>query len=111
MGVMEGRTAEEIGDKFRDMYMRESRFYGTALPPLTIAALIANWKVWPLIQAVNFKLVPMQYRVPFQSTCGIGWTLYLSLLNARYAPFELECLTCTDISDDAKLDATPRHEV
>ncbi|WVQ84796.1 hypothetical protein IAT38_006953 [Cryptococcus sp. DSM 104549] len=69
MGIMEGRTTSEIGDKFSDMYF---------------PALIANWKVWPLIQTINFKLMPIQYRVPFQSTCGIAWTLYLSLLNAKY---------------------------
>ncbi|WWC92631.1 uncharacterized protein L201_007590 [Kwoniella dendrophila CBS 6074] len=68
MGVMEGRNWDEIKDKFSAMYM---------------PALIANWKVWPLIQTINFKLMPIQYRVPFQSTCGIAWTLYLSLLNAK----------------------------
>ncbi|WRT69866.1 uncharacterized protein IL334_006857 [Kwoniella shivajii] len=68
MGVMEGRNFDGIQDKFSDM------FY---------PALIANWKVWPLIQTINFKLMPIQYRVPFQSTCGIAWTLYLSLLNAK----------------------------
>ena len=49
------------------------------------AALVTNWKVWPLIQGINFKLMPLQYRVPIQSTCGIAWTLYLSLLNSRCA--------------------------
>ncbi|WVF68331.1 hypothetical protein IAT40_003096 [Kwoniella sp. CBS 6097] len=68
MGVMEGRSGDEIQQKFSDMYL---------------PALIANWKVWPLIQTINFKLMPIQYRVPFQSTCGIAWTLYLSLLNAK----------------------------
>ncbi|OCF34395.1 hypothetical protein I316_03909 [Kwoniella heveanensis BCC8398] len=68
MGIMEGRGGDEIQQKFSDMY---------------IPALIANWKVWPLIQTINFKLMPIQYRVPFQSTCGIAWTLYLSLLNAK----------------------------
>ncbi|OCF73374.1 hypothetical protein I204_06606 [Kwoniella mangroviensis CBS 8886] len=68
MGFMEGKSLEGIKDKFSDM------FY---------PALIANWKVWPLIQTINFKLMPIQYRVPFQSTCGIAWTLYLSLLNAK----------------------------
>ncbi|WWD20441.1 hypothetical protein CI109_104917 [Kwoniella shandongensis] len=68
MGIMEGRDSQGIKDKFSDMYF---------------PALIANWKVWPLIQTINFKLMPLQYRVPFQSTCGIAWTLYLSLLNAK----------------------------
>ncbi|ODN84927.1 hypothetical protein, variant 2 [Cryptococcus amylolentus CBS 6039] len=68
MGIMEGHSQLEISEKFRDIYW---------------AALFANWKIWPLIQTINFKLMPIQYRVPFQSTCGIAWTLYLSLLNAQ----------------------------
>ncbi|TYJ52904.1 hypothetical protein B9479_006492 [Cryptococcus floricola] len=68
MGIMEGHSQLEISEKFRDIYW---------------AALFANWKIWPLIQTINFKLMPIQYRVPFQSTCGIAWTLYLSLLNAK----------------------------
>lgn len=51
---------------------------------LTPGALTANWKVWPLIQSVNFGLVPLQYRLPFQQTCGIAWSTYLSLLNHKY---------------------------
>ncbi|ADV21585.1 hypothetical protein I315_03539 [Cryptococcus gattii Ru294] len=68
MGVMEGHTVEEIKEKFQDIYL---------------SAILANWKIWPIIQGINFKLMPIQYRVPFQSTCGIAWTLYLSLLNAK----------------------------
>lgn len=28
--------------------------------------------------------MPLPYRVPFQSSCGVFWTLYLSLVNSRY---------------------------
>lgn len=51
-------------------------------------ALISNWQVWPLIQMVNFSLVPLRFRVPFTSMCGIGWTLYLSLLASAKGPSE-----------------------
>ncbi|OXC68068.1 hypothetical protein AYX13_03277 [Cryptococcus neoformans] len=68
MGIMEGHSTEEIKEKFQDIY---------------VSAILANWKIWPAIQGINFKLMPIQYRVPFQSTCGIAWTLYLSLLNAK----------------------------
>lgn len=87
MGAMEGRNAEQIREKHRDMYM---------------PALVANWKVWPLaqvslyttlpmissiyrfvVQLINFRYMPLAYRVPFQSTCGIFWTLYLSILNSK----------------------------
>ena len=35
-------------------------------------ALIANWQIWPLIQLVNFRFVPLRLRVPFTSFCGIA---------------------------------------
>lgn len=68
MGIMERRTDRQIREKYNDMY---------------IPALFANWKVWPLAQLINFRYLPLHYRVPFQSTCGVFWTLYLSILNAK----------------------------
>jgi len=67
MGLMEGRDAQHIRGKFKDLYGK---------------AIIANWQVWPLAQLINFRFMPLAYRVPFQSTCGVFWTLYLSLLNS-----------------------------
>jgi protein Mpv17 len=46
--------------------------------------LRTNWSVWPVLQFVNFRFLPLAYRVPFQSTCGVFWTLYLSTVNAGY---------------------------
>jgi len=68
MGKMEGRDVQSIKQKYRDMF---------------IPAIKANWQVWPAIQLVNFRFMPLAYRVPFQASCGVFWTLYLSLLNAR----------------------------
>jgi len=68
MGLMEGRDNNHIRGKFEDIYNH---------------ALLANWKVWPLAQLINFRFMPLPYRVPFQSSCGVFWTLYLSLLNSN----------------------------
>lgn len=69
MGLMEGHTsAAALEKKYHDLY---------------VPALLANWKVWPLIQLVNFRFMPLSMRVPFTSACGIAWTLYLSILNGR----------------------------
>ncbi|KAF8624777.1 hypothetical protein AX15_005667 [Amanita polypyramis BW_CC] len=68
MGLMEGRDPEQIKEKYRDLFK---------------PALLTNWKIWPLAQLVNFRYMPLPYRVPFQSTCGVFWTLYLSTINAR----------------------------
>ncbi|KAI0757232.1 hypothetical protein C8Q80DRAFT_85520 [Daedaleopsis nitida] len=68
MGVMEGRDPKHIAQRYNDIYK---------------PALIANWQVWPLAQLINFRFMPLPYRVPFQSSCGVFWTLYLSLLNSK----------------------------
>ncbi|KAL0950874.1 hypothetical protein HGRIS_007633 [Hohenbuehelia grisea] len=68
MGTMEGRRSRQIRQKYAEMYA---------------PALITNWKVWPMAQLVNFRFMPLPYRIPFQSTCGIFWTLYLSVMNSK----------------------------
>jgi protein Mpv17 len=40
--------------------------------------VIDNWKVWPLLMAINFSIVPIPYRVLFSNFCGMFWTVYLS---------------------------------
>lgn len=91
MGIMEGHSTEEIKEKFQDVrffvvsfaFLLNQPFFFLSYVQIYVSAILANWKIWPAIQGINFKLMPIQYRVPFQSTCGIAWTLYLSLLNAK----------------------------
>lgn len=91
---MEGHSTEEIKEKFQDVRFfvvvsfafllnQPFFFFFFSYVQIYVSAILANWKIWPAIQGINFKLMPIQYRVPFQSTCGIAWTLYLSLLNAK----------------------------
>ncbi len=46
------------------------------------AALITNWKIWTVAQAVNFQLVPTEYRVMFGNIIALWWNIYLSLVSA-----------------------------
>lgn len=45
MGYMERGSTDGVKDKFREMY---------------IPALLANWQVWPLVQLVNFRYMPLK---------------------------------------------------
>ncbi|GAA5832603.1 hypothetical protein JCM11251_001383 [Rhodosporidiobolus azoricus] len=63
MSVLEGLDEEETKQKIRDNYW---------------AILSVNWQVWPILQLINFRYVPLPYRVPFGSICGIAWTCFLS---------------------------------
>ncbi|KNZ71458.1 Protein SYM1 [Termitomyces sp. J132] len=69
MALMERRDLGQIKERFNDLYR---------------STVLTNWKVWPLAQLINFRYMPLAYRIPFQSGCGVFWTLYLSLINARY---------------------------
>lgn len=44
-GLLEGKDLGEVGGKLQGAY-------GTAL--------VANWKVWPAVQLLNFKFVPLE---------------------------------------------------
>ncbi|KAK0746455.1 hypothetical protein B0T18DRAFT_438436 [Schizothecium vesticola] len=67
MTVAEGGGRRAVSQKLRDMY---------------VPTLKANYMLWPAVQVVNFRLMPVQFQLPFVSTVGIAWTAYLSLTNA-----------------------------
>ncbi|KAF2153061.1 putative integral membrane protein, Mpv17/PMP22 family [Myriangium duriaei CBS 260.36] len=67
MTIAEGGTINDVKRKFQDVY---------------IPALKANFMVWPAVQMLNFRVIPIQFQIPFVSTIGIAWTAYLSLTNS-----------------------------
>ncbi|KJR90009.1 protein Mpv17 [Sporothrix schenckii 1099-18] len=67
MTVTEGGGRHSVQIKLRDMF---------------VPTLKANFMVWPAVQLINFRLMPVQFQLPFVSTVGIAWTAYLSLTNA-----------------------------
>ncbi|KAK3324417.1 hypothetical protein B0T19DRAFT_230165 [Cercophora scortea] len=67
MTIAEGGGKRAVYQKIRDMY---------------VPTLKANYMVWPAVQIINFRLMPVQFQLPFVSTVGIAWTAYLSLSNA-----------------------------
>ncbi|KAI9856108.1 MAG: Protein required for ethanol metabolism [Vezdaea acicularis] len=63
MAIMEGTDPKEKLDK------------------TYFAALKKNWMVWPIVQSVNFKLVPLEHRVLLVNVVSIGWNCYLSYIS------------------------------
>ncbi|KAI8339366.1 hypothetical protein BC941DRAFT_349418 [Chlamydoabsidia padenii] len=66
MGIAETGSLEGAQERLKDAF---------------IPALITNYKVWPLVQWINFKWMPLPFRLPFVSSLGILWNVYLSWLN------------------------------
>jgi len=63
VGAMNGKEVEEIKDKFRSDY---------------IDAMKINYMIWPAVQIVNFKFVPMQHRVIVVNIVALFWNTYLA---------------------------------
>ncbi|RMZ87521.1 hypothetical protein DV736_g5253, partial [Chaetothyriales sp. CBS 134916] len=67
MTVTEGGSRKQVIKKFQDIY---------------IPTLRANYLLWPAVQILNFRVIPLPLQIPFVSTIGIAWTAYLSLSNS-----------------------------
>ncbi|ORX91974.1 TRAPP trafficking subunit Trs65-domain-containing protein, partial [Clohesyomyces aquaticus] len=67
MTIAEGGGKRAVTRKFQEVY---------------VPALKANYMVWPAVQILNFRVMPIQFQIPFVSTVGIAWTAYLSLTNS-----------------------------
>ncbi|KAF7587919.1 Protein required for ethanol metabolism [Aspergillus hancockii] len=42
----------------------------------------ANLTIWPLVQGVNFAIVPLEYRVLVVNLVSLGWNCLLSMINS-----------------------------
>lgn len=67
MTVAEGGGKKQVVKKFKDIY---------------IPTLKANFLIWPAVQVINFRWMPLRFQIPFVSTIGVAWTVYLSMTNA-----------------------------
>lgn len=47
-----------------------------------VPTLKANYVLWPAVQMLNFRILPIQFQLPFASTVGIAWGTFLSLQNS-----------------------------
>ena len=50
--------------------------------------LKVNWGVWFPVQALNFTVIPPQYRVLFVNAIALFWSAYLSTMAASDAPVD-----------------------
>ena len=68
MTLAEGGGKKHVVKKFQDIY---------------IPTLRANYILWPAVQILNFRVIPLQFQIPVVSTVGVLWTAYLSLANSN----------------------------
>ncbi|KAL4504130.1 hypothetical protein ABPG72_020968 [Tetrahymena utriculariae] len=56
----------------------------TSIKEKSFETMIANWKLWPAAQMINFSVVPIPYRVLFANFVGLIWNIYLSWIQHRH---------------------------
>uniref|UniRef100_A0A914VLX5 Mitochondrial inner membrane protein Mpv17 n=1 Tax=Plectus sambesii TaxID=2011161 RepID=A0A914VLX5_9BILA len=61
--ILEGNSPKESFDHWK----KEFKGY-----------MLASWKVWPMVQLVNFYLVPLQYRILVVQTVALFWNTYIA---------------------------------
>lgn len=64
----------------------DSKAVRKRLSHVYIPTLKANYMLWPAVQMLNFRIMPLQFQLPFSSTVGIAWGTYLSLANSSSDP-------------------------
>ncbi|KAF2729414.1 hypothetical protein EJ04DRAFT_515964 [Polyplosphaeria fusca] len=54
----------------------------TKLKKAYVPGMTNNFLLWPWVQALNFKYVPLEHRVFVVNIVALGWNCYLSYLNS-----------------------------
>lgn len=63
IGFMQHRSVDKVAEKLRREYLD---------------ILVANYYVWPWVQLVNFRFVPLNYQVPLTQLVAVMWNIYIS---------------------------------
>ena len=62
-GILAGKELREVKLLLQERYIK---------------TILTAYKIWPLVQAVNFSVVPLQHRANFVQLVSLCWNMYLS---------------------------------
>eukprot|EP00010_Vexillifera_abyssalis_P003494 CAMPEP_0201559534 /NCGR_PEP_ID=MMETSP0173_2-20130828/74695_1 /ASSEMBLY_ACC=CAM_ASM_000268 /TAXON_ID=218659 /ORGANISM="Vexillifera sp., Strain DIVA3 564/2" /LENGTH=133 /DNA_ID=CAMNT_0047973619 /DNA_START=173 /DNA_END=574 /DNA_ORIENTATION=+ len=65
IGALEGNSFDEIKETMRKDYVK---------------TLLLNWTIWPAAMFLNFRYLPVDYRVLGTNVTGLGWNTILSMI-------------------------------
>lgn len=63
IGMFQGHELKDLQRKLQEEY-----------PEI----LLNNYKIWPVVQLLNFYFVPLQYQVLIVQSVAVGWNTYIS---------------------------------
>ncbi|KAK9313429.1 hypothetical protein V1522DRAFT_410731 [Lipomyces starkeyi] len=77
MGVLQLHSWEQIKQELQTKWWR---------------TMVGNYAVWPAVQFVNFRIIPLDYRLMFVNIVSIGWNAFLSWFSATNIERSMETL-------------------
>ena len=48
-----------------------------------VSTVKGAWRFWPLVNVINYGLVPLQFRVLYSDILSLFWTGYLTFVNSK----------------------------
>jgi protein Mpv17 len=67
-GILDGKSKAQISTEIDSKYKH---------------TLVSNWTLWPFVQIFTFGMIPLNYRILFVSSVGVGWNTYLSFVHNK----------------------------
>lgn len=68
VGLLEGKSLTDIKTKIKKDYW---------------STQIASWKVWPIVQIINFSVVPKNFTILFINLVGFFWGIFMQIMSAK----------------------------
>ena len=73
LNTMEGKNLEEVTQQWKDKF----------IPTYATGAC-----VWPVLKAVNYKIVPLKFRSIYIAICNFFWIIFLAHQRSRKVPWK-----------------------
>eukprot|EP00347_Sterkiella_histriomuscorum_P024282 403331669 len=75
-----------------------------------VPTVTTGWQYWPLVQMINFKLVPPYFQVFYANSMGVIWNAYLSYVKNNNSHHHKHLLN-SQISQDQVIDLSLKQEL
>jgi hypothetical protein len=74
-----------------------------------VPALLANWKLWPAAQLINFTLIPQEQRILYGNIIGICWTCVISKMQQAPSAAAASPAAAETVEHAQSLTGQPAH--
>ena len=70
---------------------------------------VTNWKIWPLVQFINFYFIPVRFQLSFANVIALFWNAYMSWMVNNSKLFK--CVILRVYSPKAKVKSNSKIKI